>query len=252
MSDTLPTVLCIAGSDSGGGAGIQADLKTVSANGGYAFCAISALTAQNSTGIQHIAPTELASLEAQIDAVISDYSIGAVKIGMLGSRAAIELVAAKLDELATVPVVVDPVLASTSGTTLQDVEAISPLTERLFPRANLITPNAEEASHLTGLPVQTPAEVETAGQQLLEHGCGAVLIKGGHLAGPEASDYLFTAQRTQTTQRTQTARTAQRTQTTRGKQVFSSPRETNKNTHCLLYTSPSPRDATLSRMPSSA
>lgn len=210
VNDPLPTVLCIAGSDSGGGAGIQADLKTVSANGGYAFCAISALTAQNSAGIHHIAPTELASLEAQIDAVINDYSIGAVKVGMLGNGATIELVAKKLDQLASVPVVVDPVLASTSGTALLDVEAIRVLAEQLFPRATLITPNANEASHLTGLVVQSSSQVEAAGQQLLKHGCGAILIKGGHLAGDEATDYLITK---------------------KGTQVFSNPREANKNTH---------------------
>ena len=195
MNNTLPTVLCIAGSDSGAGAGIQADLKTISAMGGYGFCAISALTAQNSKGIHHIALTDLNSLDAQIDAVLSDYPIGAVKIGMLGSEGAIELVAKKLNRI-DVPVVIDPVLVSTSGTPLLDNSAIGALTGQLFPKALLITPNSNEASYLTGLEVRSAADVEAAGQKLLELGCSTVLIKGGHLSEAEATDYLITVQST--------------------------------------------------------
>jgi hydroxymethylpyrimidine/phosphomethylpyrimidine kinase len=186
-------VLIIAGSDSGGGAGIQADLKTVTALGGYGATAITALTAQNTQGIVGIHPVDPAFIVAQARQVLTDLGADCIKIGMLHSAAAIEKIADFFEELAlTIPVVIDPVMIAKSGAQLLDPEAAELLKQRLFPRASLITPNLPEAEALTGLKVRHPEAMEAAARALLELGPAAVLLKGGHLPGDSLQDLLLT------------------------------------------------------------
>ena len=185
-----PRLLSIAGSDSGGGAGIQADLKTFSALGCFGMTAITALTAQNTTGVRaiHAVPTDM--LVQQIDAVVEDIGVDAVKIGMLHSG---ELVRAVADAITRHPlprVVFDPVMVATSGAVLIDGSAISVLVQQLFPLAQVITPNLDEAALLVGRALHTEADMESAATQLLEMGAQAVLLKGGHLSGEVVSDLL--------------------------------------------------------------
>jgi hydroxymethylpyrimidine/phosphomethylpyrimidine kinase len=184
-------VLAIAGSDSGGGAGIQADLKTIAALGCYGMTAITALTAQNTVGVRsiHSVPTDM--LRDQIDAVVEDIGVDAVKIGMLHSAAVIRTVADAIDRHGLRPVVLDPVMMSTSGAKLIDDGARAVLVSELFRRAVLVTPNLDEAALLVGRPLATEKDMETAAQELLEMGARAVLIKGGHLAGEIVSDLLL-------------------------------------------------------------
>ena len=190
---TIPIALTIAGSDSSGGAGIQADLKTFAAFGVYGACVITALTAQNTQGVNgiHAVPAEFVT--AQIDAVFGDLDVRAVKIGMVAQRATIEAIAASLARWSPKHVVLDPVLVATSGDRLLSAAAILHLQTSLIARASLITPNLPEAAALLGEPV---ASDETAivrqGQLLLAMGCPAVLIKGGHAQGSESIDYLVT------------------------------------------------------------
>ncbi len=186
-----PRALTIAGSDSGGGAGIQADLKTFAALGCFGMSAITALTAQNTMGVRAIHPVPLDMLEAQIAAVVEDIGVDAVKIGMLHSSATVRSVAAALDRHALTQVVFDPVMVATSGATLIDREAITVLVELMFPRALLITPNLDEAALLVGRPLASEADMEAAARQLLAMGARAVLLKGGHLAGDQVSDLLL-------------------------------------------------------------
>ena len=174
-------VLTIAGSDSSGGAGIQADIKTISALGGYASSAITALTAQNTQGVQAIEAASLDILKSQIESVFEDLPVAAVKIGMLHSRDVVHLVADCLSHFRPKHVVLDPVMIATSGDVLVQPSAIKALVERLFPLASLITPNLDEAAHLLGRSLKTIADMETAGQDLITMGAQAVLIKGGHL-----------------------------------------------------------------------
>ncbi len=185
-----PRVLSIAGSDSGGGAGIQADLKAIAAQGCYGMTAITALTAQNTVGVRAIHAVPLDMLSAQIDAVVEDIGADAVKIGMLHSAPTVRTVAAALDRHALRTVVLDPVMVATSGATLIDREAIDVLVREMFPRATLVTPNLDEAALLVGRPLATEADMEAAGHQLLEMGAPAALVKGGHLAGDTVSDLL--------------------------------------------------------------
>jgi hydroxymethylpyrimidine/phosphomethylpyrimidine kinase len=186
-----PRVLTIAGSDSGGGAGIQADLKTFAALGCYGMTAITTLTAQNTVGVRsiHSVPTDM--LRDQIDAVVEDIGVDAVKIGMLHSAAIIRTVADAIDRHGLRPVVLDPVMMSTSGATLIDDGARAVLVSELFRRASLVTPNLDEAALLVGRPLTTEHDMETAARELLETGATAVLIKGGHLAGETVSDLLL-------------------------------------------------------------
>jgi hydroxymethylpyrimidine/phosphomethylpyrimidine kinase len=183
-------VLTIAGSDSGGGAGIQADLKTFAALGCFGMSAITALTAQNTTGVRSIHPVPAAMLADQIDAVVEDIGVDAVKIGMLHSPEIVQTVAQALDRHQLRTVVLDPVMVATSGAVLITDEAKTVLVETLFPRATLITPNLDEASLLTGSAIRTEAEMEAAAQQLLGMGAKAVLLKGGHLQGDTVADLL--------------------------------------------------------------
>jgi hydroxymethylpyrimidine/phosphomethylpyrimidine kinase len=173
--------LTIAGSDSGGGAGIQADLKTFAAHGVHGLAAIAALTAQNTRGVTAIHVPPPAFLRAQLDAVFADFRIGAVKIGMLASAAVIRTVAEALAEHPKVPVVLDPVMVASSGATLLDPAALDALRELLLPRATLLTPNIPEAELLLGHPVATAEAAEGALVEVLALGPGAVLLKGGHL-----------------------------------------------------------------------
>ena len=188
-----PRVLSIAGSDSGGGAGIQADLKTIAALGCYGMTAITALTAQNTLGVRAIHAVPLQMLTDQIDAVVEDIGVDAVKIGMLHSADTVRTVAQALERHALQCIVLDPVMIATSGAVLIDQEAIAVLVRELFPKADVITPNLDEASLLVGRTLATEADMEAAACQLLDMGARAVLVKGGHLAGETVSDLLLTS-----------------------------------------------------------
>jgi hydroxymethylpyrimidine/phosphomethylpyrimidine kinase len=181
----------IAGSDSGGGAGIQADLKTFSALGVYGASVITALTAQNTQGVTAIHEAPAAFVRAEIDAVFSDLAVDAVKIGMLASPELIETVAAGLAAFPARPIVLDPVMVATSGDLLLREEAVETLVRVLLPKALLITPNLAEGARLsgTGMAESREAMVEQA-RRLKALGPGAVLLKGGHGSGPEAADVL--------------------------------------------------------------
>jgi hydroxymethylpyrimidine/phosphomethylpyrimidine kinase len=187
-----PRVLSIAGSDSGGGAGIQADLKTVAALGCYGMTAITALTAQNTQGVRSIHAVPLKMLADQIDAVVEDIGVDAVKIGMLHSADTVRTVSAAIERHALPNIVLDPVMVATSGAVLIDNEAVSVLVRYLFPRAAVVTPNLDEASLLVGRPLDSEAAMQAAALQLLEMGAQAVLLKGGHLPGGIVSDLLVT------------------------------------------------------------
>ena len=186
-------VLIIAGSDSGGGAGVQADIKTVTALGGYAASAITAITVQNTLGVSAVHPIPAEVVAAQARAVLSDIGADAIKTGMLGDAALVETVARLLDE-AGVPAVIDPVMIAKGGAALLANEALSAVRALLVPRAALLTPNAPEAAALTGLACETTEDLRQAAQALLAAGARAVLMKGGHVAGPRVVDLLVTAQ----------------------------------------------------------
>lgn len=185
--------LTIAGSDSGGGAGIQADLKTFSALGVYGASVITALTAQNTRAVDgiHDAPPEFVVL--QLETVLDDLAVRCIKIGMLSSVAIIEAVAAVLRNHPTIPVVLDPVMVAKSGDKLLGTDAHKALVEHLIPLATVLTPNVPEAAILLSHPdAQSAAELESQAKQLMELGCQAVLMKGGHMDGAMCEDLLFT------------------------------------------------------------
>jgi hydroxymethylpyrimidine/phosphomethylpyrimidine kinase len=189
----MPVALTIAGSDSSGGAGIQADLKTFAAFGVYGASVITALTAQNTTGVSgiHLVPADFVT--AQMDAVLGDLEVKAVKIGMVAQLATIEAIAGGLTRRAPKHVVLDPVMVATSGGRLLPEQAFEALRTRLFPRVSLVTPNLPEAAALLDEPVAvSEAEIESQGERLLAMGCRAVLVKGGHGEGTESIDYLIT------------------------------------------------------------
>ncbi len=188
---TTPVALTIAGSDSSGGAGIQADLKTFAALGVYGASVITALTAQNTTGVTGIHSVPAEFVTAQIDAVFGDLEVGAVKIGMVAQLTAIDAIAKGLARWSPKHVVLDPVMVATSGDRLLASDAVEALRTKLIPRASLITPNLPEAAALLDEPLATDeAGIESQGRRLLAFGCQAVLIKGGHGQGPESTDYL--------------------------------------------------------------
>lgn len=195
LDTQYPRLLSIAGSDSGGGAGVQADLKTFAALGCFGTTAITALTAQNTTGVRAIHAVPLDMLADQIDAVVEDIGVDAVKIGMLHSTPTIETVAAALDRHQLRQVVLDPVMVATSGAALIDPSAIAALVRLLFPRVLVVTPNLDEAAMLVGRPLHTEADMADAAQQLLDLGARAVLLKGGHLAGDTVADLFLQAGR---------------------------------------------------------
>lgn len=187
-------VLIVAGSDSGGGAGIQADIKTVTALGGYAATAITALTAQDTTGVHDIHPVPPDFIARQMHAVLADIGADAVKTGMLGDAATIATVAAVLAEAAPdVPLVLDPVMVAKGGARLLDAGAVDALRDRLLPMAFVVTPNIPEAEVLLGRTVVSVADMEAAARDLLALGAGAALVKGGHRAGATVTDVLASA-----------------------------------------------------------
>ena len=186
-------VLIIAGSDSGGGAGIQADLKTVTLLGGYAMTAITAITAQDTTGVHGVWPVAIDAVTAQMQACLTDIGADAIKTGMLGSAPLVEQVAETLDTFAKqTPRVVDPVMVATSGDRLVDERAISAIAALMIPGAALITPNAPEAEVLTGKPVDGINGQRRAAEALLERGAKGALVKGGHVPGAIIQDVLQT------------------------------------------------------------
>ncbi len=190
------SVLTIAGSDSGGGAGIQADLRTIVAHGLHPLTAITALTAQNTRGVQavHCCPPDV--LEAQIESAFADFDIAAVKIGMLATAEVIETVARALAAAPDLPVVLDPVMVASSGAALLDPAALEALVRHLLPRARVITPNLPEAELLGSGQIAGRAQMASAARQLRLLGASAVLLKGGHLAGGDAFDWLDEGDRT--------------------------------------------------------
>ena len=184
-------VLIIAGSDPSGGAGVQADIKTVTALGGYAAAAITALTVQNTKGVSGFEPVSPEMIRAQIDAVMEDVGADAVKIGMIGSKEAAEAIADALDVWARdTPVVIDPVVTATSGDALAREGVAGVLRERLLPRAGLMTPNTNEGAALTGLEVHDRETMIAAGRALVQAGADAALVTGGHLPGSKIEDIL--------------------------------------------------------------
>ena len=208
---TVPVALTIAGSDSSGGAGIQADLKTFAALGVYGASVITALTAQNTLRVSGIHQVPAEFVTAQIDAVFSDLAVGAVKIGMVAQLSSIDAIAAGLKRWSPKHVVLDPVIVATSGDRLVASEAIEALRSKLIPCASIITPNLPEAAALLGESVaEGEAAVERQGKRLLAMGCRAVLIKGGHGEGAESIDYLIDPQ---------------------GTRALAAPRVATKNTH---------------------
>ncbi len=189
----IPCVLIIAGSDSSGGAGIQADIKTCAAFGVYSSTAITAVTAQNTLGVQQVEALPADLVAAQMRSVLTDIGADVIKIGMLANGDIIKTVADVIAELAEdIPVVLDPVLVSTSGDDLLETPAIEALKEHLLPLADLVTPNSIEAGVLTGLKVVETSDLITAGEALLKMGAYAALVKGGHIEGKNIVDILAT------------------------------------------------------------
>jgi hydroxymethylpyrimidine/phosphomethylpyrimidine kinase len=186
-----PTALTIAGSDSGGGAGIQADLKTFAAMGVYGTSAITALTAQNTVGVTgvHLVPAEFVT--AQVEAVVSDIGCHAVKIGMLATAPIVEAVVAAIESLDLPQVVVDPVMIAKSGDRLLDADAVHALRVELLPLARVVTPNVPEAEVLAGMPIHTREDLREAARRIARLGSAAIVMKGGHLPGPSVVDLIF-------------------------------------------------------------
>lgn len=196
-----PIALTVAGSDSGGGAGIQADIKAISATGGYACSVITALTAQNTCGVTGVMPVPTDFIKAQFDAVFTDIPVKAVKVGMLADVPTIEVVAAAIREYQPAFVVLDPVMVATSGDLLLAEDAVTTLIEQMLPLADVITPNLPEAMTLLGKRGEAEPEDE-AGllslcQQLLQLGAKSVLVKGGHQKSAESVDYWVSSERTE-------------------------------------------------------
>ena len=202
-------VLAIAGSDSGGGAGIQADIKTVTALGGYALTAITALTAQDTHGVRAVHPVPADFVRLQIEMALADPGADALKTGMLGDAACIAAVADALAGCA-LPLVLDPVMVAKGGADLLAKNAVASLIARLLPKATLLTPNLDEAAALAGMAVRTLPDMHEAAAVLLGLGARAVLLKGGHLPGEEVTDLLITAA---------------------GIEAFSAPRIPGRHTH---------------------
>ncbi|HEY0203024.1 MAG TPA: bifunctional hydroxymethylpyrimidine kinase/phosphomethylpyrimidine kinase [Acetobacteraceae bacterium] len=184
-------VLIVAGSDSGGGAGVQADLKTVMALGGYGATAVTALTAQNTLGVQGVLPVPPAFVQQQMRSVLDDIGVDAVKTGMLGTADMVAAVAEVLRGIG-LPIVVDPVMVAKGGASLLDVDAVAALVRDLLPLAAVLTPNVPEAEALLGHAIADHAAARDAARALLDLGAQAVLLKGGHLSGPVVEDILAT------------------------------------------------------------
>jgi len=187
----MKTALTIAGSDSGAGAGIQADLKTFAAHGVYGTSAIAAVTAQNTLGVTGFVTLPADIIIAQIEAVASDIGVDAAKTGMLASAAIVEAVAAAVEDLEIPRLVVDPVMIAKSGDRLLEEEAVAAIRTELLRRAFVVTPNAPEAEVLAGMAVKTTADAREAARRILKLGPSAVIVKGGHLEGDEVVDLLY-------------------------------------------------------------
>lgn len=204
-------VLIIAGSDSGGGAGIQADIKTVSMLGGYAMTAITAITAQDTQGVHGVWPVPVEGVLKQIDVTLADIGADVIKTGMLGRAALVEAIAELLSEKASfIPRIIDPVMVATSGDQLIDARAVEAIRSDLVPHARLVTPNAPEAEILTGKAVETVDGQRRAAEALLELGAHGALVKGGHIGDNVITDVL---------------------QTTTGEWIFEGPRIRTRSTH---------------------
>lgn len=203
-------VLIIAGSDSGGGAGIQADIKAVTMLGGYAATTITALTAQNTLGVFGVFPVDPEFIKKQITTVLEDIGADCIKTGMMQSLEVIEAVAFALEKYEKIPLVVDPVMVATSGDSLLDENAIEALKSKLIAKAYLVTPNIPEAEVLSGIKINDVGDMEKCGRKILGLGAEAVLVKGGHGQGDMISDVLVTAS---------------------GEDIFKSQRINTKNTH---------------------
>jgi hydroxymethylpyrimidine/phosphomethylpyrimidine kinase len=206
----IPQVLTIAGSDSGGGAGIQADIKAIQASGGYGLSVITSITAQNTQTVTAALDLPLEIIEQQFNAVFDDFEIAALKTGMLSSIAIVDLVANLLTQRKPARVIVDPVMVSKGGYPLLRPDAVTALREKLLPLALVVTPNRHEAQILSGIDVREEEDAREAGLRILETGCRAVLIKGGHVDSVLSTDYLVTD---------------------RGMRAFSATRVASRNTH---------------------
>jgi hydroxymethylpyrimidine/phosphomethylpyrimidine kinase len=192
----MRTALTIAGSDSGGGAGIQADLKTFAAHRVFGTSAITAITAQNTLGVQAWQAVAAELVTAQIQAVISDIGAHAVKIGMLGNAAIVRAVARAIDDLSLVNVVLDPVMVAKGGDRLLLEDAVAELRASLLPRAHIVTPNIPEAEVLAHRPIRSPEDMRDAGERIRALGPRVVVVKGGHADGPESVDVVCAEDRT--------------------------------------------------------
>ncbi len=209
--NTTPHILIVAGSDSSGGAGIQADIKTCAAFGVYSAAAITAITAQNTLGVQQVEAVSPALVAAQMRSVLSDIGADVIKIGMLANADIIKAVAGVIAmDAEDVSVVLDPVLVATSGDELLGASAIETLKEKFLPHADVITPNTYEAEILTGIKIENAEDMIKAGEALLEMGAYAALMKGGHLEGKSVIDVLVSSD---------------------GNQIMSAPRLRSRHTH---------------------
>ena len=187
----MKQILTIAGSDSGGGAGIQADIKSIAANGAYAMTAITSITAQNTTGVTAVYDLPLSIIEAQLQAIFDDFDVAAVKTGMLSSADIVQLVGRTLATRQVPFLVVDPVMVAKSGQALLKPEAVGRLISVLLPLAYVVTPNIPEAERLAGMTITTVAEARQAAKIIHKLGCRHVLIKGGHLLAERGTDLLY-------------------------------------------------------------
>jgi len=187
----MQTALTIAGSDPSGGAGIQGDLKSFHAHGVYGMAVLTALTVQNTTGVKGVHDVPADFVRAQLEAVLDDMPVGAAKTGMLSVPETIEAIAATLETRRPPFLVVDPVMAAASGDALLRDDAVGVIVERLFPLATIVTPNVHEARRLTNRPIDSPEGMRRAALDLRDRGAAAVLLKGGHLSGPQVVDVLY-------------------------------------------------------------
>lgn len=192
MCSKYVSTLTIAGSDSCGGAGLQADIKTMSALGCYACSVVTAVTAQDTTGVRCVVDMSADLVERQLRAVMCDIRPSAIKTGMLGDADVVATIADTLSSFPRVPLVVDPIIAATSGDSLMQQGTLQMLIDRLIPLASLLTPNLPEAETLAGMSIRSAGDIHKAAQRILDFGCQAVIIKGGHASGKTKTDWLFT------------------------------------------------------------
>ena len=192
MCSKYVSTLTIAGSDSCGGAGLQADIKTMSALGCYACSVVTAVTAQDTTGVRSVEDMSADLVARQLRAVMCDIRPSAIKTGMLGDADVVATIADTLSSFPRVPLVVDPIIAATSGDSLMQQGTLQVLVDRLIPLASLLTPNLPEAETLAGMSIRSAGDIHKVAQRILDFGCQAVLVKGGHASGKTKTDWLFT------------------------------------------------------------